>query len=277
MKNNKDMMKKLDMVYGMIDVYRSFKERHGNTVLCYGCVMPINVEKEKDELLLIGKEFRSYCIDCEKEELDITDSELNYKDDDNDMETVNEILQEESSNNESETSTNGESSDKRKRKRRIEKEVNNTEKGNKRKKIRIEDEESTEEGEILENETEAFEKLLKDLSTPVIEEQLKEEENIEDMTLEGLFIRAEKGSQELVKYWFDVGEEFRNEIRKMKGKTSKKEKTIRSDIYNRMEKNLKGRTRKAITRQMTKNRQKKWLELHKLFANLYKLFTNSIG
>ncbi|UZO24942.1 uncharacterized protein OCT59_017234 [Rhizophagus irregularis] len=31
------------------------------------------------------------------------------------------------------------------------------------------------------------------------------------------------------------------------------------------------------TRQMTKNRQKKWLELHKLFANLYKLFTNSIG
>ncbi|CAB4492732.1 unnamed protein product [Rhizophagus irregularis] len=217
MKNNKDMMKKLDMVYGIIDVYRSFKERHGNTVLCHGCVMPINVEKEKDELLLIGKEFRSYCIDCEKEELDITDSELNYKDDDNDMETVNEILQEESSNNESETSTNGESSDKRKRKRRIEKEVNNTEKGNKRKKIRIKDEESTEEGEISENETEAFEKLLKDLSTPVIEEQLKEEENIEDMTLEGLFIRAEKGSQELVKYWFDVGEEFRNEIRKMKG------------------------------------------------------------
>ncbi|CAB5395245.1 unnamed protein product [Rhizophagus irregularis] len=100
MKNNKDMMKKLDMVYGIIDVYRSFKERHGNTVLCHGCVMPINVEKEKDELLLIGKEFRSYCIDCEKEELDITDSELNYKDDDNDMETVNEILQEESSNNE---------------------------------------------------------------------------------------------------------------------------------------------------------------------------------
>ncbi|PKY54276.1 hypothetical protein RhiirA4_472989, partial [Rhizophagus irregularis] len=42
MKNNKDMMKKLDMVYGMIDVYKGFKERHGNTVLCHGCVMPIN-------------------------------------------------------------------------------------------------------------------------------------------------------------------------------------------------------------------------------------------
>ncbi|CAB4443475.1 unnamed protein product [Rhizophagus irregularis] len=250
MKNNKDMMRKLDMVYGMIDVYRSFKERHGNTVLCHGCVMPINVEKEKEELLLIGKEFRSYCIDCEKEELDITDSELNYKNDDNDMEIVNEILQEESSGDESETNIEGENSNKRKR--RTEKEINNIEKGDKRKKIRIEDEESTEEEEILENETKAFEKLLKDLSTPVIEEQLKEEENIEDMTLEGLFIRAEKGSQELVKYWFDVGEEFRNEIRKMRGKTSKKEKTIRSDIYNRMEKNLKGRTKKAIQSRLTR-------------------------
>ncbi|CAB4440302.1 unnamed protein product [Rhizophagus irregularis] len=214
MKNNKDMMRKLDMVYGMIDVYRSFKERHGNTVLCHGCVMPINVEKEKEELLLIGKEFRSYCIDCEKEELDITDSELNYKDDDNDMEIVNEILQEESSGDKSEANIEEENSNKRKR--RTEKEINNIEKGDKRKKIRIEDEESTEEEEILENETKAFEKLLKDLSTPVMEEQLKEEENIEDMTLEGLFIRAEKGSQELVKYWFDVGEEFRNEIRKMR-------------------------------------------------------------
>ncbi|CAB4442393.1 unnamed protein product [Rhizophagus irregularis] len=115
MKNNRDMMKKLDMVYGM------------------------------------GKEFRSYCIDCEKEELDITDSELNYKDDDNDMEVVNEILQEESSSNESGTNAEGENKD----------------------------EESTEEEEIVENETEAFEKLLEDLSTPVVEEQLREEESTE--------------------------------------------------------------------------------------------------
>jgi len=258
MKNDKDMMKKLDMVYGMIDVYKGFKERHGSTVLCHGCVMPINVEKEKEELLLIGKEFRSYCIDCEKEELDITDSELNYKDDDNDMEIVSEILQEESSSNESKTNIEGENSNKRKR--RIEKEVNNTEKGNKRKKIRIEDEESTEEEEIVENEIGAFEKLLEDLSTPVVEEQLIEVENIENMTLERLFTRAEKGSQKLVEYWFDVGEEFRNEIRKMKNETNKKEKTIRSDIYNRLEKNLKGRTRNAIKLSMTRA------------ENVYKLF-----
>ena len=157
---------------------------------------------------------------------------------DNDDIVMNENNDEkENSNDESEISINGENSDKRKRKRRIEKEVNNTEKGNKRKKTR----------------TKAFERLLKDLSTPVIGEQLMEEENIEGMTLEGLFIRAEKGSQELVKYWFDVGEEFRNEIRRMKGKTRKKEeKTIRGDIYNRMEKSLKGRTRKAIQSRLTK-------------------------
>ncbi|GET53844.1 hypothetical protein GLOIN_2v1790940 [Rhizophagus irregularis DAOM 181602=DAOM 197198] len=34
---------------------------------------------------------------------------------------------------------------------------------------------------------------------------------------------------------------------------------------------------KRCTRQMIKNRQKKWHKSHKLFANLYKLFTNSIG
>jgi hypothetical protein len=147
-----------------------------------------------------------------------------------------------------------------KRKRRIEKEANNAEKDNKRKKARIEGEESTEEEEILENGTEAFKKLLKDLCTPVTEEQIVEQEDVENMTLERLFARAEKGSQELVKYWFDVGKEFRNEIKKIKGKTNKKERTIRSDIYNRMEKNLRGRTRNTIQARLTRA------------ENIYKLF-----
>src|ERR1044072_6489184 len=56
-KNDEDMMKKLDMVYGMIDVYEKFKERHGNLVLCHGCVMPIDIEKEREELVSIRKEF----------------------------------------------------------------------------------------------------------------------------------------------------------------------------------------------------------------------------
>ncbi|PKY61529.1 hypothetical protein RhiirA4_486624 [Rhizophagus irregularis] len=176
------------------------------------------------------------------------------------MEAVNEILQEESSNNESETSINGESSVKRKRKRKIEKEVDDTEKSNERKKARIEGEESTEEEEISEDETEEFKELLKDLCTPVTEEQIVEPEDVENMTLERLFIRAEKGSQELVKYWYDVGKEFRNEIRKMKSETNKKEKAIRSDIYNRMEKNLKGRTRNTIQARLTRA------------ENIYKLF-----
>ncbi|CAB4407002.1 unnamed protein product [Rhizophagus irregularis] len=212
LKNDEDIIERMEIAYKLNEKEKMFKQRHGKNMTVY----------------------------CEKEELDITDSELNYEDNDNDMEAVNEILQEESSNNESETSINGESSVKRKRKRKIEKEVDDTEKSNERKKARIEGEELTEEEEISEDETEEFKELLKDLCTPVTEEQIVEPEDVENMTLERLFIRAEKGSQELVKYWYDVGKEFRNEIRKMKSETNKKEKAIRSDIYNRMEKNLKG-------------------------------------
>lgn len=103
--------------------------------------------------------------------------------------------------------------------------------------------------------TEAFEKLLKDLSTPIIEEQSIEEENVEEMTLEKLFIRAKRESQKLVKYWFDMEEEFRNEIIRNKGKGNKKEKAIRSSIYDRMEKCLRGRTRNAIQKKLTRSEQ----------------------
>ncbi|CAB5389459.1 uncharacterized protein OCT59_015428 [Rhizophagus irregularis] len=239
LKDDENIIERMEIAYELNEKEKIFKQRYGkNMTICYGCTMMINVEKESEELLLMGKEFRSYCIDCEKEGIDIMDNELNYKNDDDNMEMDNEVLQEEIDGSGSEISISGKSSNERKRKR-PEKEVNNTERSNRKKKIRIEDEESSEE-EVLENETEAFRKLLENLNMPVVEEQLIEKENVGDTTLEGLFIRAEKGSQELVKYWFDVGEEFRNEIRKIKGKTSKKEKIIRSDIYNRMEKNLKG-------------------------------------
>ncbi|PKC05954.1 hypothetical protein RhiirA5_378213 [Rhizophagus irregularis] len=252
LKDDENIIERMEIAYELNEKEKIFKQRHRkNMTIYYGYTMMVNVEKESKELLLMGKEFRSYCIDCEKEGLDITDNELNYKNDDDDnMEVGNEVSQEEISDSGSEISISGESSNERKRKR-TEKEVNNTERSNGKKKIRMEDEESLEE-EVLENETEAFRKLLEDLSMPVVEEQLIEEESVGNMTLERLFIRAERGSQELVKYWFDVGEEFKNEIRKIKGKTSKKEKIIRSDIYNRMEKNLKGRTRKAIQSRLIK-------------------------
>ncbi|RGB32758.1 hypothetical protein C1646_762522 [Rhizophagus diaphanus] len=51
---------------------------------------------------------------------------------------------------------------------------------------------------------------------------------------------------------FNVGEEFRNEIIRNKSETSKKKKLIRSGIYDRMEKNLKGRTRSAIKVRLTR-------------------------
>src|SRR6185369_8650628 len=94
LKDDEDIIERMEIAYELNKKEKMFKQRHGkNMTVCYGCTMMINIEKE---LLLMGKEFRSYCIDCEKEELDITDSELNYKDDDDGMEIVNEILQEES-------------------------------------------------------------------------------------------------------------------------------------------------------------------------------------
>jgi len=88
--------------------------------------------------------------------------------------------------------------------------------------------------------------LLKDLCTPVTEEQIIEEENNGDMTLEKLFMKAVQESQELVRYWYDVGEEFRKEIKEKKGSRIKKERDIKSDIYNRMERNLREYSRKTI-------------------------------
>ena len=194
----------------------------------------------------------------------MTNDESNKKDN-NEM---NECSNNESDINESmgNTTDNEEILENKRNKRerkRTEKEPNDTKKNDKGKKIRIEDEESTEEEEIVENGMGAFERLLKDLSTPVIEEQLIEEENIGEVTLEKLFIRAERGSQELVKYWFDVGEEFRNEIRRIKDETKMKERTIRSNIYNRLEKNLRGRTRNTIQTKLTRAEQ-----IYKLFKGI---------
>ena len=249
MKENNDMMKKLDMVYGMIDLYEKFERRHGNTTLCYGCLAPINKEDEKERFEEEGKIFVGNCWECFEqgqlswENIEYEESELSEQDEDDN------------------TLQRGESSSKGKRKR-TEGETNDREENDKGKRVRIEDEELTEEEEILENETEVFEKLLKDLSTPVMEKQLIEED-IEEMTLEKLFIRAEKGSQELVKYWFDVGEEFKNEIRRIKSETNEKEKTIRSDIYNRLEKNLRGRTRSTIKMRLTRAEK-----VYKLFKGI---------
>ncbi|CAB4418782.1 unnamed protein product [Rhizophagus irregularis] len=269
MKENNDIMRKLDMVYGMIDIYEEFRKRHGNITLCYGCMMPINKNEEKKRCEERNKLFTGNCLECsEQEELTLEsislfdEDELESSEQDEYMET-DEADGDENNDNDIEEGNSNEYNNRKgsnKRKRRIEKEANNTEKGNERKKAKIEGEESTEEEEMLEDGTEAFKKLLKDLCTPVIEEQVVEQEDVENMTLERLFTRAEKGSQELVKYWFDVGKEFRNEIKKIKGETNKKEKTIRSDIYNRMEKNLKGRTRNTIQARLTRA------------ENIYKLF-----
>jgi hypothetical protein len=68
MKENNDIMRKLDMAHGMIDKYVEFKKRHGNITLCYGCTMPINKNEEKKRCEERNKLFIGNCLECSEQE-----------------------------------------------------------------------------------------------------------------------------------------------------------------------------------------------------------------
>ena len=259
MKGNNDIMRKLDMTYGMIDIYEEFKKRHGNITLCYRCMMPINKNEEKKRCEERNKLFVGNCLECsEQEELTLenilllNEDELEISERDEYMETdeTDETDRNENDNNDIEEGNNNEYNNRKRSNKRKWRNKNKGEKDNE-KRIKTEElikelsEEELSEEELIE-ETEIFTKLLKELSTPIIVEQVIEEENNGNMTLEILFMKAVQESQELVRYWYDIGEEFRKEIREKKGSRIKKERNIKSDIYNRMERNLKGHSRKAI-------------------------------
>ena len=74
-KNDEKISERMGLEWELEQREISFKERHGaNMTLCYKCLMPIDIEQEKEELMKEGKEFRSYCMDCEKEmELEINE------------------------------------------------------------------------------------------------------------------------------------------------------------------------------------------------------------
>ncbi|PKY62594.1 hypothetical protein RhiirA4_489311, partial [Rhizophagus irregularis] len=122
MKEDNDIMKKLDMVYGMIDRDEEFKKRHGNVTLCYGCQMPINKNEEKERFEERGESFIGNCWECfEHEKLSLENIEYE------------ESELSEQSEQEDENSNGEESSNKRKRK------SENKEKGGNKKKIRTEE------------------------------------------------------------------------------------------------------------------------------------------
>src|SRR6185369_5084528 len=67
MKENNDIMRKLDMAHGMIDKYEEFKKRHGNITLCYGYMMPINKNEEKKRCEERNKLFIGNCLECSEQ------------------------------------------------------------------------------------------------------------------------------------------------------------------------------------------------------------------
>src|ERR1043165_6976954 len=55
--NEDDMETRLGIVWKLMKGEKQFRERHGeNLTLCQGCLMPIDIEKVREELLQEGKE-----------------------------------------------------------------------------------------------------------------------------------------------------------------------------------------------------------------------------
>ncbi|RIA81230.1 hypothetical protein C1645_837341 [Glomus cerebriforme] len=161
-KNNEDIIERMELAYELRRKERTFKEKNGtNVTLCYKCLIPINIEQEKEDLLKEGKEFRSYCMDCEKEiELEINEEVIMRK---NSSDEAIEVIT-------------------------LEEEINEE----------IEEIQEIGDNEIEERRkrSKAFEELLKDLSILMNEERIIEEEGDENERLEGLFIKVMKRIEE---------------------------------------------------------------------------------
>jgi hypothetical protein len=89
----------------------------------------------------------------------------------------------------------------------------------------------------------AFEALVIDLSVSTTEELQEEDENNEEIPLEKAFIKAIKAGQGATKCWYDVGKIVKGEVKKERNVPKRK---IKTRIYNKLERKLKGLSRRAI-------------------------------
>jgi hypothetical protein len=90
----------------------------------------------------------------------------------------------------------------------------------------------------------AFEGLIIDLSVSTTEELREEDENNKEILLEKVFVKAIE--VETIKCWYDVGKTVRREVEKERNVTKRKGRRIKTQIYNELERKLKGFSRKAI-------------------------------
>ncbi|RGB38633.1 hypothetical protein C1646_755435 [Rhizophagus diaphanus] len=168
LKGDGNIIERMELAYQLDLKEKQFKERNGiNIMICYKCLMPINTEQQKGDLLENGKEFRGYCLDCEKEmEFEINDEVVEITTDEEKaivMEEISDQVMTDENNEKSESE---------------------------------ETDEETEEETV--RRSKFFKELLKDFSVLIVEEPLEEEYD-EKVILDKLFMKAIKESREAVK------------------------------------------------------------------------------
>jgi hypothetical protein len=233
LKDDADIIERMELAYQLKLKEKLFKERNGtNTIICYECLMPINTEQQKEDLSEIGKEFKGYCLDCEKEiEFEINDElmEITTDEERSIVEEISNQAMTDESNGESESEEN--------------------------------DEESEEE---TVRRSKVFRELLRDLSIPMVEVPLEEEYD-EEVTLDKVFMKAIRESREAVKCWYKVERLFTERLNEEMNGRRKKEKTARIRIYNELMNKLKGFTRTAIQQKIVRAEK-----VYKLFKGIGK-------
>ena len=115
---------------------------------------------------------------------------------------------------------------------------------------------------VITEKSKAFQELLEDLIIPNRDEIRSDDEDEAEIPIEKLFIKAVKTEQEAVEWWYRVGWQFKKEING-KLERERKEKTIRTEIYDRLEKKLIGYSRKAI-----RNKMERAERVYKLFKGI---------
>ena len=96
----------------------------------------------------------------------------------------------------------------------------------------------------------AYKDLLEDLSKSNMDEEMENEENELKGTLTEMYLQAIGKGIELIKSWYDVGRNFKREIKNRMRRKKKGEKLVKKKIYDEMAEELPGKKRPTIIKEM---------------------------
>jgi hypothetical protein len=237
LKNSEMLIDRVEMLKNICEKEEEFGRRNGHLVsLCYKCTTTINEEQEKEALQEVNKEFREYCLDCEKE-----------------IEEMNmEIVEEESSLNEIIETT----------------EEGVAEGSNDIMEDIVATESDTNESEIEEREpvieSKVYKDLLKELTVPRIRSRSEVEEDQEESLKESVK-KILKEEQKVVKNYYVCGKRYQQEIESRKRRRGQKKgvKAIKGAIKTDLAKEIIGYSRDAIRKRLERAER-----VYKLFKGI---------